>query len=54
MNQKTYCCDRCSFLFVRSGEVEQCPLCEGFNIRLATEEEAKKVQEQLKLESEHK
>ena len=44
----TYCCESCKFLFVRAGAVEKCPLCESYNVRPATEEEAETLQEQLK------
>jgi uncharacterized Zn finger protein (UPF0148 family) len=43
----TYACEDCGFLFCRAGAVKECPSCEKNNIRLATEEEAGRLQELL-------
>lgn len=43
-----YCCDDCGFLFVRTGAVEQCPSCEGYRFRPATQEENDRLQALLK------
>ena len=42
-----YCCEDCGFLFRRIGAVEECPSCEGGRFRLATAEEAKRLQDLL-------
>lgn len=34
-----YCCEDCSFLFHRVGEVRRCPFCEGSRFRPAAPEE---------------
>ena len=46
----TYCCADCGFLFYRSGEVRECPLCEGLRFRLATAKEEERLQSLLKKE----
>lgn len=38
-----YYCEGCGFLFRRTGEVKECPRCEGSRLRLATDEEAKRL-----------
>ena len=43
----TYCCDRCGFLFSRTGEIRTCPSCDGYRIRPATAEEAESLQQLL-------
>lgn len=42
-----YCCEDCSFLFSRVGEVERCPFCEGTHFRQANEEEVRRLLEVL-------
>lgn len=44
----TYFCDSCGFLFSRTGDVNECPFCEGQRIRLATVEEADRLRAKLK------
>jgi len=43
----TYTCEDCGFLFCRVGAVKECPSCEKPHIRLATEEEADRLQKLL-------
>lgn len=43
----TYACEDCGFLFCRVGAVKECPSCENPHIRLATEEEADRLQKLL-------
>ena len=43
----TYACEDCGFLFCRVGAVKECPSCEKAHIRLATEEEADRLQKLL-------
>lgn len=50
----TYYCVDCGFLFFRTGEVRECPLCEGHRFRLATGEEEERLQDLLKKEQEQK
>lgn len=47
-----YCCEDCGFLFLRIGEVEECPFCEGTHFRPATAEEAERLQALLNKETE--
>ena len=54
MTEKTYCCDDCGFLFFRTGEVYECPFCEGHHFRPATLEEAERLQVLIKNETEPK
>lgn len=49
-----YCCEDCSFLFQRVGEVQTCPLCEGHHLRSATPEETEQLQSLLKTREENK
>ena len=42
-----YCCDDCSFLFRRVGEIHICPSCEGLNLRAATKTERDQLEKLL-------
>lgn len=44
----TYYCNLCGFLFFRTGDVHECPSCEGRHFRPATPEEAERLQLLLK------
>ena len=43
----TYCCNLCGFLFSRTGDVRECPSCEGTHFRPATLDEEVLLQELL-------
>ncbi|NLT96417.1 MAG: hypothetical protein GXW85_12975 [Clostridia bacterium] len=40
----TYTCEDCGFIFFREGEVTECPSCEKNRIRIAAEEEIRRLQ----------
>jgi len=42
-----YCCEKCRFIFSRSGEVENCPDCASPNVRHADEEETAEYKQRL-------
>ena len=42
-----YCCDDCSFLFRRGGEIHICPSCEGLNLRAATKTERDQLEKPM-------
>jgi len=37
-----YICEKCNFVFHRTGEVEQCPNCDNRSIKETEEQEEKK------------
>lgn len=46
-----YSCEDCNFLFQRTGEPSECPLCERKCIRAATDKEVKRFFEILNLKT---
>lgn len=46
-----YRCEDCGFLFLRAGEVTECPFCENSHFRPATEDETKQLQTMLDKET---
>lgn len=46
-----YACEGCGFLFRRVSEVRECPSCEGGQIRPATVEESKALQQYLEMQN---
>ena len=49
-----YCCEDCGFLFQRVGEIHECPSCEGYRLRSATQKEMEELQSLLKTMEENK
>ena len=42
-----YVCDNCHFIFSRAAELEQCPDCGKYTVRLANEKERQEYEERL-------
>lgn len=48
MAAKVYVCDNCGFMFIRTGECEQCPDCGKKIVREAAPEEKEEFAERQK------
>ena len=48
MAAKVYVCDNCGFMFIRTGECEQCPDCGKKTVREASPEEKEEFAERQK------
>ena len=48
---KFYTCEKCGFVFTRTGECDTCPSCDEKSVRNATDKEAAELTAKLKMTS---